>query len=65
MSDPVFKLRAGFGVKRSAGIPQVLDDVDDIDDDRKLDAFILGYAAQNTKLIIIAVDQCFPWAGSR
>ena len=35
MSDPIFKLRAGLGMKHATGIPQVFDDANDIDDDPK------------------------------
>jgi len=46
MLNPAFQFRSRCGVKRSAGIPQVLDDMNDIDDDRQIETVLFGQATR-------------------
>ena len=60
MPDPVFKLQTGFGVKRPAGSPQILDNVDDVDDDCQVEVVFTIHSAQPKDLRFVAIDQCHP-----
>ena len=60
MPDPVFQLRTGCAVKRPAGSPQVLNNVDDVDDDRQVEVIFTGYSAQLADLGLVAIDQRYP-----
>jgi len=57
MPDPVFQLRPGGRVKHPCGIPQVLDDMDQIDNDRKIKAVLFCQAFEDADLTLIAINQ--------
>ncbi len=60
--NPFFKFRVGFGMKGPAGFPQVFNDVDNINDGRKIHPFTICRNNQNRSCgcsIIRVVLPCF------
>ena len=47
-------------MKYPSGIPKVLDDVDEIEDNRKIEIVLFSYALQDTDLTLIAINQRSP-----
>jgi hypothetical protein len=50
------------GVQVGGGVPEVLQDVDEVDDDRDLDAAVAGFGGDALELVVVAVDQGDPAA---
>src|SRR6266487_788211 len=58
--DPAGGVRAGFGVKAPGGVPQVLGDVDEVDDDGDFDVPGGGFGLDAGDLILVAVGERDP-----
>jgi hypothetical protein len=49
-------------VQVDSGVPQVLQDMDEIDDDRDADVAVVGFGVDAVELVVVAVDQDDPAA---
>src|SRR6266568_4523121 len=58
--DPAGGVRAGFGVKAPGGVPQVLGDVDEVDDDGDFDVPGGGFGLDAGDLVLVAVGERDP-----
>ena len=61
--DPVFGGGVAGGVEAPGGLPQVLDDVDEVDQDRDLTSRRGGLGGDHVDLVVVAVHQRDPGPG--
>ncbi|MBX3262248.1 MAG: hypothetical protein KF782_21355 [Labilithrix sp.] len=60
--DPVLGLFGTVGMERVRGLPEVLEDMDQVGDDRDLGANLPRHPSHEAKLVLVSVDEDDPTA---
>jgi len=60
VTHPVFKFLAAFRLKNPARIPQIFDDMNNINDNGQLHFPFLGHASQQADLRLVAINKGDP-----